>query len=75
MYIAAKIHNQALGKVVECPDEDFAKKIIKDWAEEQFQRPLNEDEEKSLENELEIYNDEDPDNLYTFSIGITERWA
>lgn len=73
MYIAVRIHNNSLGRCVECPDgEAEAKDIIRGWAEEQFGRPLTEEEIKGLEDSMDIYNEEDADNIYCFSIGITE---
>jgi hypothetical protein len=39
-------------------------------AEEQYNRPLTDDEIEELENNLEIYNEEDSDNLFCFSLGI-----
>ncbi len=69
-YIAAIIHNNSLGQVLAVESEEQGKDVLRVWAKEQFNRPLTQDEEESLENELEIYNDEDADNAYSFSIGI-----
>ena len=71
MYIAVKIHNNSLGRVVEAKDENEATSIIHEWAKEQFGRGLNGNELYDLENNLEIFNDDDPDNVYCFSVGIT----
>lgn len=70
--IACRIHNNSLGRCLAVSDEEAGKATLKEWAEEQFGRPLTNDEKESLENSLEIYNDEDPDNIYTFSLGIVE---
>jgi len=34
MYIAARIHNNSLGRIVEAKDENDAKDIVRGWAEE-----------------------------------------
>lgn len=70
--IAARIHNSSLGKTVTVESIEAGQKLIKEWAEEQFGRELTHEENDGLENELEIYNDEDGDNIYTFAIGICE---
>lgn len=72
MYIAVRIHNNSLGRVIECENEEEAKNIVKSWAIDQFHRPLTNEEMNSLENELEIYNEDDADNIFCFSVGITE---
>jgi hypothetical protein len=71
-YIVAKIHNQSLGKVVEASSMEDGNNIIRDWFNNQFQRDLNDEERDDLENNGEVCNMEDPDNHYTFSIGIVE---
>ena len=71
-YIVAHIHNNSLGKVVEAPSESEGKDILRGWAEGQFERPLTDEENDSLENNLEVYNEEDADNIFCFSIGIIE---
>ena len=73
MYIVAKIHNNSLGKVVRVDDEEAAKKTVIKWAEEQLQRPLFFSEMQDIEDELECFNDEDPENVYCFSIGVVEE--
>lgn len=71
-YIAARIHNNSLGKVELCDSEADAKDKIRGWAEAQFGRGLNDEEVDSLEDHLEIYNEDDADNLFCFSVGIAE---
>jgi hypothetical protein len=71
--IVAKIHNNTLGKCISVETLEDGKELIKSWAGEQFQRPLTQDELDSLEEVLEVYNDEDSDNHYTFTIGILEQ--
>lgn len=72
MYIVAEIHNNSLGKVKEVESIEEGKDIARGWAEEQLQRDLTDEEIDGLENDLEIYDDSDCDNLWTFSIGMTE---
>ncbi len=72
-YIAVKIHNNALGKVFSCESEEEAKEFVKGMAEEQFGRKLTEEEEEELKNNLEIYDDSDQNNIYSFSVGLIEN--
>jgi hypothetical protein len=72
MYIVAKIHNNALGKVIQVADEAEGIKTVKEWATDQFERSLTDEEIYSAENELEIYNEDDADNIFCFSVGIVE---
>jgi hypothetical protein len=67
-YIVAKIHNMSLGTVTVVDTVDDAKNLVKDMFFQQFGRPINDSETDQLEDMLEIYNDEDHDNHYTFSI-------
>jgi len=71
--IVTKIHNNSLGKVVSASSFDEAKDILRGWAEKQFQRPLTDEEIDDLEDEMEIYDDTDSDNIYSFSVGIVEE--
>ena len=71
-YIVARIHNNSLGRVIEVSSEAEGKDIIRSMAEEQFDRPLTEHEIEDLENNMEIYNEEDFNNLFCFSLGILE---
>lgn len=71
-YIVAIIHNNSLGKVVSVCDENHGKDIARGLAEDQFLRGLTDEEIDDLNDKLEIYNDEDSDNIYSFSVGIVE---
>lgn len=71
-YIVCIIHNNSLGKVLAVSSERNGKDILRGWVEKQFGRPLTDGETDDLNNKLEIYNDEDPDNIFTFSLGIVE---
>ena len=70
--IVCRIHNNSLGKVLSVSSEEEGKDIIRGWAEEQFQRPLKDEEIDDLNDKLEIFNNEDSDNIFTFSLGIVE---
>jgi hypothetical protein len=73
MYIVAKIRNKSLARVVEAKGEEDGKDILRGWAEKQFGRGLTDEEIDDLENNLEIYNEDDADNIFCFSLGITEE--
>lgn len=72
-YIACRIHNNSLGKVVSVNSEDEGKNMLRAWAEDQFQRPLTDSEIDDLNDKLEIYNDDDQNNIFSFSLGIIEE--
>ena len=71
-YIVAKIHNSSLGKVIGVSSLEEATENLIDWAEEQFQRKLTEEELEEIENCQELIDYSDADNHYSFSIGIVE---
>ncbi len=71
-HVICKIHNSSLGSVQMSYDENEAKDIVRGMAEEQFGRALTDEEIDDLNDKLEILNDEDPDNIYCFSIGILD---
>lgn len=70
--IVADIHNARLGSVLEVDSWEEGKSTIRKLAENKLQRILNDQENESLENELEVYNEEDMDNVWSFSIGLVE---
>jgi hypothetical protein len=70
--IVVKIHNNSISKIIIVKSEEDGKDLILDLAEEQFGRSLKYHELNDLNDRLEIYNDEDPDNMYTFSINTIE---
>lgn len=67
-YIVCKIHNNSLGSVRAFDNENEAKEVLRGMAEEQFNRDLTDSEIDDLDNSLEIVNDEDSDNIFTYSI-------
>jgi hypothetical protein len=72
MLFVCRIHNNSLGASKQVSSWEEGRGVLKKWAEEQFGRDLTDEEIESLDNEQEIYNDEDGHNIYTFSYGICE---
>jgi len=70
--IVVDIHNAHLGIVFEVDSLAEGKSAIKELAEHKLQRELNDEENESLENYLEVYNEEDIDNVWSFSIGLVQ---
>lgn len=66
--LVIKIHNNSVSDVREVMNQDEAKNLVRDLFFEQIGRALNDEETDDLEDRLEVYNDEDHDNHYTFSI-------
>jgi hypothetical protein len=70
--VVVKIHNNSLGSITSVPSFDEGKEVLRKMAEEQLDRPLDNEELERLENEMEIFDDSDSDNIYTFSIGLVD---
>lgn len=70
--IVVGIHNDRVGTAFEVDGLAGGRLAIKKLAENKLQRILNDQENESLENELEVYNEEDMDNVWSFSIGLVE---
>ena len=68
--IVVDIHNAHLGSVFEVDSLEEGKSAIKELAEYKLSRELNNEENESLENCLEVYNEEDADNVWSFSMGF-----
>lgn len=66
------IHNNMLGACHSVSSYEDGAKMIKQLAQEQLGRPLEDDELKDLESYYFVFNDEDMDNTYCWSIGIVE---
>jgi len=73
MIIVCTILNNSLGAVEEVQSYEDAKKLVMDLFHEKFGRPLNDIERDQLEDLDEVYNDDDHDNHWTFSIGLVEE--
>jgi hypothetical protein len=72
--IVTDIHNDRLGNVflVESLEEGLS--VIKELAESKLLRKLNDEENELLESNLEVYNDDDSDNAWSYSIGFAEHY-
>lgn len=68
----AKIHNNSLGNCIAIESYEEGKELIRKMAVEQFGRELTNEELEQIENDMELYNDDDADNVYTFAIGSAE---
>ena len=71
--IVVDIHNARLGSVFGVESVEKGQAIVKKLAEDKLQRELNDEENESLENDLEVYNDDDADNVWSYSIGLVEQ--
>ena len=65
----ARIHNNTLGSCVMVGTITDGINLIREYVKDQFGRDLTADENDRLENDYEFYNDDDVDNIFTFSIG------
>lgn len=65
----ARIHNNRLGSCTNVSSYDEGFNLIRQYVKNQFERDLTEEEEELLDNEFEFFNDEDPDNVVSFTIG------
>lgn len=72
MLIVCCIHNSSLGRTFQVENESAGKDAIRHIAETQLNRELNDVEIEGLEHRLEVYNDEDADNVYCWAIGMVE---
>jgi hypothetical protein len=70
--VVIKIHNSSVSSVYQANTVENAKALVKDLFFSQFNRPLNDEEINDLEDRLEIYNDEDHDNVFTFSVAFVD---
>ena len=66
----ARIHNNKLGSCVPVDDHQEGEQLIREWVKDQFGRDLSKMENDVLVNTGEFYNDADPDNIITFSLGM-----
>lgn len=68
----ARIHNNRLGSCVMVDSISEGIKLIREYVKTQFNRDLTDEENKILENDYEFYNDDDADNIVSFTIGSLE---
>lgn len=69
-YIIVRIHNSSLAYAQEVSSVEEGKSVIQEQFLDHIGRVMNYDELDTLDNMMEVYNDDDHDNTYTFSIGI-----
>jgi len=65
----ARIHNNRLGSCVMVGTITNGINLIREYVQDQFNRELTADENDRLENDYEFYNDDDADNIISFSLG------
>lgn len=68
----AKIHNNQLGRCVEVQSSGKGIALIEEMFREQFNRDLTPEEAETLENDFSLVIDNDPDNVFSFCIGMME---
>ena len=73
MFIATKIHNQSLGIVYLLDTFEEALAKAHEIAINTLDRDLFESELFDLEEQGELFVEDDHDNQYTFSIGVIEN--
>ena len=71
-YYVIKIRNNSVSSLNEAPDEETAKKMVRDMFFGQAGREMNDEETEDLELQLECYLDLDHDNQYNFSVNIID---
>lgn len=65
----ARIHNNSLGSCVMVDTINDGVNLIRKYVKDQFGRDLTAEENEILENDYEFYNDDDADNIVSFSLG------
>ncbi len=65
----ARIHNNSLGSCVMVETIEEGLNLIRQYVKDQFNRELTTEENDILENNNEFYNDDDMDNVITYSLG------
>ena len=63
-----KLHNMSVSNVIQTSSEETAKLMIRDMFFEKIGRVMSDEEIDDLEDHLEITNDDDHDNHFTWSI-------
>lgn len=70
MLFVAYIYNNSLGSCQEVSSSDEGVTLIKTLVKEKLGRDLTIDEIEQIDNHHEYYNDDDSDNIFTYSIGV-----
>lgn len=68
----ARIHNNRLGTCHAVSSYEEGIKLIESYVRDQYQRDLTLQEKQLLEDTYEFYNDDDADNIVSFTIGAIE---
>lgn len=71
MFVAS-IHNSLLGSCVEVESVSDGIEKIKSLAKTRLGRDLTSEEQEEIENDLSILNDSDPDNVWSYSLGMLD---
>jgi len=72
MFIATRIHNQSLGRTYLFDTFEDARNKAEDIARQILDRELYENERFDLEENGELFVEDDHDNQYTFCVGLIE---
>jgi hypothetical protein len=72
LHIVVVIHNNSLGRTIQVEGTAAGLDLIRTLAEKQLERVLTDQETIVLENNYEVYNDEDSDNVYCWALGQVE---
>lgn len=70
--LVIEVHNSSVVNVWEALNDEEAKNSIRDAFFHQIGRPMNDAEIDDLEDKFEVFNDDDHDNHYTYSIFFIE---
>lgn len=70
IYIVADIHNNSLGITHGTETLEEALELAKGMAETKLGRELTEEEESSLFDAYEIFDEDDPDNIWCITVGM-----
>lgn len=73
MFFVCHIHNNKLGISYLVDTIELGIEEIKIAAKHYLNRELFYSEIEEIENELEFYNEDDADNIVTYSVGILEN--
>lgn len=73
MLAVIRVHNNHVGKCKSVQSQDEGISLVKEWAEEKLNRKLTEKEIESIENNAEIYNEDDADNQWVVALMEVEE--
>ena len=70
IYIVADIHNNSLAMTHAAKTVEEALELAKNMAQTKLGRELTEEEESSLVDSYEIFDEDDPDNIWCITVMI-----